>query len=244
MKLKCLYIPLLVFIFMFPAAFGAEIISKGQLVQSKKSDVTCEGDKNRDEIAIYGVPYDPQSHYLKEIYLEVKFGGGGSVQIPLDGGYDPKLKLADLNHDGCKDVFITINTGGSGAIVLNDLYSFKNKKIDNLTVPQPVTAVAQFIDGYKASIELLNGKKYIVDLIDRKKDYDRLGLYHDGKLSEPTELMIDPYSSLKIVRMKDRKGFKGIQAVSGAYHADRIGNIISKWNYENGKWQLVKVKFR
>ncbi len=229
-------------LFALPALETSAAQVKPKTIVSTKENVTCDGKK--DTLSLIGIPYDETANFLKEIYLRVQFSEGGEKTLQVGSGYEPTVQFADLNHDGCKDVFVSIQTGGSGGIVENELYSFKDRKFVDLSVPLPVQVEAYFIDGYKARIKLPNNKSYTIDLSGRKEDYDRMGLYKDGKLSEPTELMIDPYSSMKITRTLSGLGLNGIQRVSGAYHADGIGDIESLWFYANGKWVLEKVKFR
>jgi hypothetical protein len=57
--------------------------------------------------------------------------------------------------------------------------------------------------------------------------------------------MVDPFSTLKpvIVKTEDESyGLKGVQQISGAYHADGIAFVESTWYYENGKWNLMNTK--
>ena len=55
--------------------------------------------------------------------------------------------------------------------------------------------------------------------------------------------MVDPYSTLKPIIVKDDSyGLKGVQQISGAYHADGIAFVESTWYYENGKWNLMDTK--
>ncbi|WP_108669263.1 hypothetical protein [Peribacillus acanthi] len=244
MKIINIIIPIISFGFFF--AHPVPEIKAGQVEPKtlviKKENVTCDGKK--DTVSLIGIPYDETASYLKEIFLKVQYSEGGEKTVLVGSGYEPTVQFADINHDGCKDVFVSIQTGGSGGIVQNDLYAYKDREFVDLTVPPPVQVEAYFIDGYKAIIKLSNKKEYNIDLSNRKEDYDRLGLYNDGKLSELSELMVDPYSNMKITGTLSGLGLKGIQRISGAYHADGIGDIESLWFYTNGKWVLEKVKFR
>jgi hypothetical protein len=136
-----------------------------------------------------------------------------------------------------------VQTGGSGGITINFLYSLKDFTTTNLTVPDPLEAESRFLNGYKAETKIEEtGKNYLFNLKDRKKYYKKLGLYHNGKLNEPTELTVNPYSSLKPIHIKDNvMGLKGIQRVTGIANADTIADIDSLWLYQEGKWKLVNA---
>ena len=212
---------------------------ESKMVQTYEEDVT--GNRQKDQIILKGVPYDETSLYLKEITLQVQTDQNQSFSIPLEGGYEPFAEFKDMNHDGVKDVFVSVSAGGSGGIYNYYLYSFKDSHEVNLTVPKPLVIQGQFTDGYKATVSIpVTKESYTIDLKNRKKEYDRLGLYINGKLNEPTELMIDPYSYMKPKEYGEKGyGLKAIQAISGAYHADRIGQVESDWSYKDGKWNLM-----
>lgn len=208
----------------------------------EKADVT--GDGIEDKVTIKGLPYDEGTEFLKEIQLEIAASNNKQYKIEADGGFEPRAKFLDLNHDGVKDIFLTVNTGGSGAITNHYLYSLKDFNLIDLTVPDPLIINSQFLDGYKASITIeQTGESLTFNLEDRAKDYEQMGLYQNGKLSEPAELMVDPYSVLKPIKVNgDQYGLKGIQAISGAYHADGIAYVESTWFYEKGNWTLKGTK--
>jgi hypothetical protein len=216
---------------------GKEIV----LIEDKE-DVS--GDGKEDSIILKGIPYEEGASYLKEIFLQIKGSNGKSDQVELEGGYEPDVTFVDLDHDGIEDMLISIPAGGSGGMTNYSLFTYKDFQLKNITPPDPLTITSQFLDRYQASITIENtGQSYNFDLKNRKKDYDRLGIYQNGRLNEPRELMVDPFSTLKPVKlMENSYGLKAIQSISGAYHADGIAFIESTWNYENGKWNLLDTK--
>lgn len=219
--------------------YAGESHDKTVTVSEEKVDVT--GDRKKETIYVKGVPFEEGAQFLKSIYLKIKASDGKTYKIELEGGYDPSTTYRDLNHDGVKDIFVSIPTGGSGGLSNFFLYTLKNFKVTDITVPEPLTINSQFEDGYKASITIEEtGQSYSFDLSDRKEDYERLGLYQDGKLNEPTELMVLPYGILKPVKVKENLyGLAGSQRINGAYNADGVAEVESTWFYENDKWNLV-----
>ncbi|WNS77415.1 hypothetical protein RRV45_10655 [Bacillus sp. DTU_2020_1000418_1_SI_GHA_SEK_038] len=223
-------------------AYAGENSSKMITISKDKEDVT--GDGKKDEIILKGLPYEEGTDFLKEIYMEIQASNKKSFNVEFDSGFNPRVNFIDLNHDGLKDIFVTVDTGGSGGITNHYLYTVKNFALTDLTVPEPLVINSQFLDGYKAAITIQDtGESYTFDLSNRAEDYERTGLYQKGKLSEPTELMVDPFSTLKPVLVDGKQyGLKGTQAISGAYHADRIAIIESLWLYEDGKWSLKNTR--
>lgn len=223
-------------------AYAVEDKNKFVIISENMVDVT--GDGKEDKVIIKGIPYEEGTQFLKEINLEINASNGKTYKADLEEGYEPTVQFIDLNHDQIKDMFISINTGGSGGISNYYLYTLKDFSLTNLGVPEPLMINGQFQNGYKASITIQEtNQSYTFDLRNRANDYERLGIFQNGKLSEPTELMVDPYSTLKPIQLKDEKyGLIGIQAISGAYHADRIALVESIWEYDSGKWILKKTK--
>ena len=224
------------------AAYAGENQNKMMTISKEKADVT--GDGKKDLIVIKGQPYEEGTEFLKEIVVEIHTIKNKTFTIEVDSGFNPRVNFVDLNDDGVKDIFITVDTGGSGGITNHYLYSLRNLILTDLTVPEPLVVNSQFLDDYKAAITIQEtGESYTFNLSNRAADYEKTGLYQNGKLSEPTELMVDSYSVLKPVLINDKRyGLRGIQAVSGAYHADGIAIIESVWLYENGKWTLINTK--
>lgn len=211
-------------------------------ISEQKADITGDGDL--ETILLKGVPYQDEKSFLKKIFIEVSASNGKNYTIPLESGAKASFQLVDLNHDGVKDVFASVQTGGSGGDVLTFLHSFKDFNHIDLTVPEPVEMESRFLKGYQAEIKIKEtGKTYHFNLKNRKPYYKKLGLYYKGKLNEPTELMVHSYSIFKPVQLKDGKlGVKGVQRVAGIANGDTIANVESTWSYSNKKWKLLDVK--
>lgn len=239
---KFLTIVLCVSIGYYPVVANGRSNSDKQIVVTKKHDVT--GDGKLDIVSIDGVPYETKSLFLKEIHLVVKVAGAKKVEVPLEAGYEPKLEFADFNRDGVDDAFITVSTGSRGGLINSYAYSFIGETAVDLTVPPPVEINGQFLNNYSVHLSVPMQKSLLLDVRDRKKDYERIGLYQsNGKLNEPAEVMVDPYSLLKIIDTEDNgKGLRGTQRVSGAYHADALADVYSEWTYHDGKWRLAGTK--
>jgi hypothetical protein len=218
--------------------------NKNKWITVSKENMDITGDGKEDLIVIKGVPYEEEDSFLKEIQLHITAANGKEYKAELDGGFNPKVQFADLNNDTVKDIYVSIETGGSGGILNDYLYTVKDFQLTDLSVPDPLVINGQFHNGYKASITIQEtGKSVTFDLRNRGSDYEKSGLFINGKLSEPTELMVDAYSVLKPVLVDGKKyGLVGVQAISGAAHADWIANVESTWLYENGRWVVKDTK--
>lgn len=237
-------VALVVFLTAFTGVYAFEEKMKLVTISEDSADIT--GDGENETIMLKGVPYQDENSYLKEIFIEVQASNDRTFKIPLESGSKASLELVDLNHDGLKDLFVNVDTGGSGGIVANYLYSIRNFSLTNLTVPDPLEVESSFLNGYKAKIKIkATGMHYLFNLMDRNKYYEQLGLYHNGKLNEPTELDVNPYSTLIPVMISNQNyGLKGIQRVTGLANADTIAYIESLWVMKKGKWLLERVEVK
>jgi hypothetical protein len=85
------------------------------------------------------------------------------------------------------------------------------------------------------------GKCYLIDLSDRKDDYDEAGVYKDGKLLMSVELTSPPFIALDPMEIGNggRYDLVGAQAVKGLNNSDNVAKITTKWHWYMGKWRLV-----
>lgn len=217
-------------------------IPNEMILVTEKRDVT--GDNIAERLMIKGLKYEEDADFFKEITLYVDTGEKKFERV-LSSGYKPTIQFVDVNKDGVEDVFITTETEGSGGILNSFIFSFKDQMIKELTEPKTVPITAQFLDNYQAKLTINGKKPLVIDLSDRKEEYEQSGIYTNGILNEATELLVDGFSTLKPVFLIGKgKGLVGIQLVSGVYHADGIALIESKWNYEKGEWKLIKAKIK
>ncbi|QQZ11245.1 hypothetical protein [Heyndrickxia vini] len=225
---------------------GESAKTNEKIIHEYKVDVT--GDRKPDKIILKGIQVDVSSMYMKKIWTEITSSNNKKFRIEYEPGYKPKIEFADLNHDNVLDLLESSGTGGSGGIYNYRLTTLKDSKMIDIPMPPPLNVQGHFENYYKAHLTIpnINFTKNF-NLSGRKKDYIRLGLFQEnGMLNEPTELMIDPVAMYKIVKVKEKEGFGLIsyRRVSGAYHADALGTIISVWYFENGKWKLIQTKWK
>lgn len=221
--------------------YAIEETKKVITISKDKADIT--GDGKEEEIFLMGVPYQKDDSFLEKVYIELSASNGKKYTFPLESGTKAALHIVDLNNDGVKDVFASVLTGGSEGIVQNYSYSVKNFVQTKLNLPDPLEMDSHFLNGYKAEIKLTKtGQSYLFDLKDRKKYYKKLGLYTHGKLNEPTELTVNPFSSLQPIPVENHKiGLLGEQRITGIANADVIASVKSTWSYDHGHWKLEGI---
>jgi hypothetical protein len=225
---------LLVFLAFVNCSQTVDAKSKNANVLIRKADISGDGIDDEVSLKRYNKFRD------KRILLTTKLSNGKSHEIKLEDGFDQKLSLVDFDHDGIKDVFVRI-TDKEGS--KHYLYSFKDFVFNEMIVPELPTIQGQFLDGYSARIGIQETKmEYTFRLKPRKKKYDSLGIYQNGKVNEPTELVIKPYEGYKATKINEGEyGLKGVQMVSGIEKDDSIGLVETYYSWLNGNWILKKV---
>jgi len=223
---------------------GEEATPVSTVIKTYKEDIN--GDGKKDKIILKGIPYQKGQTFFKKIWAEIVFPKHSKITIDYSPGLQPKIQFVDLNHDGIKDMLASSATGGSGGIYHYHLNTIKNYQAVDIPLPPPIDLQGQFENNFKAMLNIAETKEVIhLDVSKRKKDYVQIGLYQEnGKLNEPSELMIDPVAMHKIVKVKGKGyGLKSYRQISGSYHADLLGILTATWFYENGKWVLIKTNW-
>lgn len=221
------------------------VAGQSKIVSSAYGDVN--GDGINDYVFLTAmIPAESSSPYLENIKLNVQDGTTDIIYtISLDkegsAGYEPTVYLGDFTGDGIKDILIAIDSGGSGALTFNYVYSFLHNQAEKLfdysRYNEKNQYVISYLDYYKAKVySSVTEKTYLITLSDRSEDYLSQIYDESGRLKKTVQGMADGVSGFYPVDM-NRDGVYEIQAyqqISGLYHADAFGYIINtlKWNGE------------
>lgn len=218
------------------------------------------GDVNGDGVIDYVYltalkSLDPSSIYLEEITLNIQDGITKEVYTtPLGGsgnsGYQPTVFLGDFTNDRLNDILISIDSGGSGALTFNYIYSFVDNQFKELfdfnQYNEQNQYAVNFLDQYQVRVQsLATGNSFLITIRDRGADYLAQIYDEDGRLKEATEGMADGVSGFYPVDM-DRNGVYELQAyqrISGLYHADSFGYIINTLQWDGEKFTIWQQWF-
>src|SRR5699024_7075759 len=142
---------------------------------------------------------DPSSAYVTEIRLNIKDGHTNEIRtIPLNkagnAGYQPTVLLKDVTGDGIKDIIIRIDSGGTGAITYDYIYSFAHQRIRLLLDLEQYNQENQYfnnyLDYYLVSIESVATETlFLITIINRNLDYLEKIYDKDGHLKKPIQGM-------------------------------------------------------
>jgi hypothetical protein len=213
-----------------------------EVVFSGVGDVN--GDRIPDNVFLTGVK-TPASPFIQNIALVVRDGRTGKitrVALSENAGYNPRLYLGDFNGDDVKDIFISIDSGGSGAFTYDYIYSFINnipKQIFNFNdYNEEYKYTVTYKNNYKVEVvSEKNNNRFIIDISLKGQDYLSEIYDESGRLKEPISGFVNPVSGLYPVDFNGDEVYEllAYQKIAGRYNADALGYILNtlKWSGDN-----------
>jgi hypothetical protein len=215
------------------------------IVSFAQGDVT--GDGITDNVYLTGIR-TKDSPFIQNITLVVQDGSNGRMtNVPLrdNAGYNPTLFLGDFTANRINDILISIDTGGSGAIMYHFMYSFVNN------TPQLIFDYNQYNEAYKYKvtyrdyykvevISKANHIKYTIDLSYKGPDYLNEIYDENGKLKQPISGFVNPLSGLYPVDFDYNQVYEllAYQKIAGRYNADALGYILNTLVWRENKFIL------
>lgn len=233
---------------------GPYMVNQTRVVSDAYGDVT--GDGIIDYVFLTAtVSLSPSSYYMENITLNIEDGRSKEAHtITLNSagnaGYQPTVCLVDITGNEVKDILIQIDSGGSGALTYDYIYSFVDHQAMLLFDFEQYNERNQYnvtyLDNYLVSIEsLATGRVFIHTIIDRSLEYLEQIYDQNGNLKRPVEGMADGVSGFYPVDMIG-EGVYDIQAyqgISGLYHADGLGYIINTLSWDGERMAIREQWF-
>lgn len=214
-------------------------ITVQSIVSFMRGDVN--GDGIPDKVYLTGAKTS-DSPFTQDITLVIQDGRTGRfTSIPLsdNSGYNPRLFLGEFTGDGTCDIFISIDSGGSGAIMYHYIYSFINNTpqllFDFNSYNEDYNYEVTYMDNYKVEVvSRKNHRNYIIDIsTSRYAEYLHEIYYENGKLKNPISGFVNPLSGLYPVDFDSNNVYEllAYQKIAGRYNADSLGYVLNtlKW---------------
>lgn len=223
-------------------------LSPGQsVVASAVGDVT--GDGFLDWVYLIGTK-QADSPYITNIQLILKNGRTNQFQafnLSENAGYEPTLWLGDLTGNGVKDIYIVIDSGGSGGIIFAYVYSSiqgrMTKIFDSVQFNEQHPFTVQYANNYKAYVYSKSPRKrYTLDLNYKGKEYLDEIYNANGTLKQPIEGWVDPISALYPIDLarNGKYDLLGMQQIAGRYHADGLGYVENLLHWDGREFLIVR----
>lgn len=222
-------------------------ITAQSIVSFVQGDVN--GDGIPDNVYLTSIKTS-DSPFTQNITLVIQDGRTGRfTNIPLsdNSGYNPKLFLGDFTGDGIDDIFISIDSGGSGAIMYHYIYSFINNTpqllFDFNSYNEEYNYEVTYKDNYRVEVvSRKNDRNYIIDISTRDDEYLHEIYYENGKLKSPINGFVNPLSTLYPVDFDSNNVYEllAYQKIAGRYNADSLGYVLNtlKWKDKDNMFIL------
>lgn len=212
------------------------------LLDQKVGDVT--GDQVADVVSLTGSNPFPDTPLVDNVVLSIKDGRSNeevSFALPGSAGYNPTLYLGRFTDKNVNEILVRTDSGGSGGMTYDFLYSFYHRKLrllfDNDSFANAFSYDVNYLDYYQAEIKnyTLN-KTYIVSLLYKGKEYLSSIYNSDGKLKEPISGYVNAPGGVYPIDFQ-RDGIDELlvyQRVIGRYNADGLGTLSTplQWRSE------------
>ena len=218
--------------------------SQSSILAFAEGDVN--GDYTQDYVYVVGQQSSdsPYSTALTIVVQDGKTNAFYSIPLKTDAGYEPALFLGDFTGNGVDDIFIRINSGGSGGFGYFYVYSFANNLANILFDYEVFNGENRYAviyeDQYKVNVinETMNLTSTI-DLSNRDPEY-LADLYNsDGTLIQPREGWVSDLNQLYPVDFDGDGVYElyALQRVIGQYNADGLGLVQTPLSWDKNKFQ-------
>lgn len=217
------------------------------IIKEQIGDVT--GDGVSDIVYLLGVKANDDSPFIKDIELAIRDGKTNEIyRITLkdNAGYNPNIILESFATKMVKDIFVSIESGGSGGFGFYYVYSFYHNKeqllFDVNNFNDTFKYIVTYQDNYNVKVTNTTLRKAsIINISMRDKEY--LGNLYDesGHLKKATEGEVLYLNTLYPVDING-DGIYDLYAINriiGLYGADTLGYIVTPLYWDNESFKLL-----
>jgi len=198
------------------------------------------------KVVLYGTYREDNSIFAENIRIEVKEFKTGKTILTLkpkeNAGYMPSIILEDFTKQGTKQIFLGINSGGSGGFGYFYLYSAAKgtEKVLFSDESWNEEYFAEYQDNYKVKINNKDKtQNYIIDLSLRDNEYLSQIYDKNGILSAPKSADVSGVNTVFPYYNTAQGVFQlqVLQRITGLYNADSLGYVINQLEYKDGNFK-------
>lgn len=226
----------------------------GDIFENNKLNIINDGDMELIEckrgmfgkcpgvVCVSGMRYEPDSPFFKKITITINYKNQCIVINPENGaGYNPRLLLCDFTGDGSDDIYLAIESGGSGGFEFFDIYSFDGESVKLELNNDMFNAFskfsAEYIDGCKVAVTEYDGSSmWLIDLSCRSDEY-LSSIYDENcilKMPVSGNVYGANYTQAIIEKYGQGCALMVYQRITGLYNADGLGYVQTILDYDNG----------
>lgn len=204
----------------------------------------CVTGTGEQRVQLYGT-YENKGLYATDIRITVTQADSSeeiaTIVPEQNAGYLPAILLADFTGDGLQDIFLGMDSGGSGGFGYYYIYDLSAGEVSKIfdfgQLPMPYAA--EYADGYRLRVtDSTEPTEYSLDIHLRGAEYlDRL--YNaDGTLKAPVGADVSAVNTVLpfFVNTDDRFQLLVMRRITGLYNADAFGYTMDFMRYDGERF--------
>ena len=222
-------------------------MKKWARIDKKIGDVTGDGIAN--QVILLGQYMDKgQSSAVENLKIEVQNGKSSLVEEILISdviGYQPTISLFPFRNKKINDIFISIESGGSGGFGYFYIFGYDGthfkKLFDSAMFNSLFTYAVPYLNQYK--VEIINQtlkKKYILDIQDKGQEYLKEIYDKNGQLKKPIAGDVSELNQLFPIDVNHDGIYEllALERVIGLYNADLLGYVETVLYWQNTHFDI------
>lgn len=221
------------------------VVEYEMMIGSQTGNLISEDEISR--AVLYG-SYSNKGLYAKKLRIEIQDEKTGEVLLDIvpgvREGYVPKMQLMNFMHNGLVQIFLGMDTGGSGAYGLYEIYSVKDAVAKAIFTMDDYNSAhvyhAEYADGYRVKIRNVQTQEFwVLDISSRPQEYLSQLYTVDGMLTEPKEVSVSALNGLFPYFNTSDGTFQllAYQRIVGLYEADMFGYMLNQLRYYENEFQ-------
>ena len=180
---------------------------------------------------LYGT-YENKSLFARDITIVIKNPETDKeitrISPKTNAGYSPAVTLADFTGDGLKDIYLGIDSGGSGAFGYYYVYSLPDGNVNTIFDYETLKNdyEAKYSDCYRITVTYTPEKRdFIIDISSRGKEYLSALYNEDGTLKKPVTAYVSAVNNVLPFFMNSQNTYNLLvmRRITGLYNADSFG---------------------
>lgn len=221
-----------------PTNVAAAAVLPDTLISEAVGEIVEEG--KRDRVLLYG-KHPNKGFFTEGIFIEVRDGATDDLIArfipPVDSGYKPSVMLGKFTERKTEQIFLGVDSGGSGGFSFSYVFSAADKKPETLWNFErwDKSYQAQFDDGYRFTVKDSDSENvWTTDISKKNSAYLTKIFKEDGSLIAPLSGDVSGVNAVFPFynSFSERFGLLITQSVTGLCRADGYGYVqhLARWD--------------
>ncbi len=247
MKLRYPFLIILFYLVLLPITSAEESHEQDVInIVTYEEDLT--GDGNKEAIQLEGVLLSETSTYYHLVWATITSFTGDVWEVHFPGGSNPSLQFVNVTGDGGLDLLYESTLDYHQNTFAYELYKIEEQQIVPIPLPKETFVHGSFQDQFLVHVFVTpHQEPVIIDLKEHANEYVEAGVYDkSGLLREQRDITVEPIREVRsfILEEPHKYGLISTQRVHASPYTEHLGNIQSKWIFENHAWKLLESTWK